>query len=219
MVVFNEVKQLTIKNIKIMKTQVVTIAAIIALAFGTVNVTNAATKHNAATVLENVSKINNIEVHGNVQVYVSDGTADQVKVYNDYYAENALVQSQNGTLRISSYAAEKLVVWVTVNELKSINVYDNAAVNSFGKLADIELNVNLFDSATANLNIDAYTADINVNDHAKANLTGAAGECNLTYAQAATVNQANFKADRFNKVVKSQAKRSEFDELIELANL
>ena len=89
-----------------MKTQVITIAAIIALAFGTVNVSNAATKHNTVTVLEKVSKINNIEVHGNVQVYVSDGPADQVKVYNDYYAENALVQSQNGTLRISSYKAE-----------------------------------------------------------------------------------------------------------------
>lgn len=201
-----------------MKTQVITIAAIIALAFGTVNV-NAATKHNAVTVLENVSKINNIEVHGNVQVYVSDGPADQVKVYNDYYAENALVQSQNGTLRISSYKAEKLVVWVTVNELKSINAYDNAEVSSFGKLAEIELNVNLFDNATANLNIDSYTADVNVNDHAKANLTGAASECNLTYAQAATVNHVSFTADRFNKVAKKQAHKSELDEMVSLANL
>jgi len=201
-----------------MKTQVITIAAIIALAFGTVNV-NAATKHNAATVLENVSKINNIEVHGNVQVYVSDGPADQVKVYNDYYAENALVQSQNGTLRISSYKAEKLVVWVIVNELKSINAYDNAEVSSFGKLAEIELNVNLFDNATANLNIDSYTADVNVNDHAKATLTGAASECNLTYAQAATVNHVNFTADHFNKSVKKEAKRSELDEMVALANL
>ncbi len=202
-----------------MKTQVITIAAIIALAFGTVNVSNAATKHNTVTVLEKVSKINNIEVHGNVQVYVSDGPADQVKVYNDYYAENALVQSQNGTLRISSYKAEKLVVWVTVNELKSINAYDNAEVSSFGKLAEIELNVNLFDNATANLNLDAYSADVNVNDHAKANLTGAASECNLTYAQAATVNHVNFTADHLNKSVKKEAKRSELDEMVALANL
>lgn len=202
-----------------MKTQVITIVAIVALAFGTVKVSNAATKHNTVTVLEKVSKINNIEVHGNVQVYVSDGPADQVKVYNDYYAENALVQSQNGTLRISSYKAEKLVVWVTVNELKSINVYDNAAVNSFGKLADIELNVNLFDNASANLNLDSYSADVNLNDHAKANLTGTATECNLTCTQAATVNHVNFIADHFNKVVKKQAQRSELDEMVALANL
>jgi len=140
-------------------------------------------------------------------------------VYNDYYAENALVQSQNGTLRISSYKAEKLVVWVTVNELKSINAYDNAEVSSFGKLAEIELNVNLFDNATANLNLDSYSADVNVNDHAKANLTGAADECNLTYAQAATVNHVNFTADHFNKVVKNETKRSELDEMVALANL
>lgn len=203
-----------------MKTQAITIVAIIALAFGTVNVSNAATKkHNVVTVLENVKNINNIEVHGNVQVYVSDGPADQVKVYNDYYAENALVQNQNGTLRISSYKAEKLVVWVTVNELKSINAYDNAEVSSFGKLSEIELGVNLFDNATANLNIDSYTADINVNDHAKATLTGAAGECNLAYSQSATVNHVSFTADHFNKVAKQQAHKSELDEMVALANL
>lgn len=202
-----------------MKTQVITIAAIVALAFGTVNVSNAAAKHSAATVLENVSKINNIEVHGNVQVYVSDGTADQVKVYNNYYAENALVQSQNGTLRISSYNNEKLIVWVTVNELRSINVYDNAQVKSFGKLSEMELNVNLYNNASADLNLDAYNAEVNVNDNAKAQLNGTASEFNLTYTQTATVNQSNLTTD--HKIVKNvkPTHKSDLDELDQLAAL
>ena len=205
-----------------MKTSIVTFLAVLVLAFGITNNSNAATVKNADdtyTVLNDISAINKIEVYGNVQLFISDGTADQVKVYNKYYSESARVQTVNGVLQIASYRAEKLVVWVTANELKSINAYDNAAVSSFGKLAEIELDVNLFDNATANLNIDSYTADVNVNDHAKATLTGASNECNLTYAQAATVNHVSFTANHFNKVAKPQAHKSELDEMVALANL
>jgi len=204
-----------------MKTKVLTIAAIIALAFGTANLSNAATVKNnndAAIVLTNVSKINKIEIHGNVEVYVSDGTEDQVKVYNHYYAENALVQSQNGVLRISSYKAEKLVVWVTAKDLQAISAYDNANVTSFGKLSEISLDVNLFNNATADLNLDAYNANINVNDHAKAQLTGIANQCELSYSTGSTVNHVNFTAAQFNTVVKNDNPSAK-DQLQELANL
>ena len=96
-----------------MKTTAFTLIAIAALAFGTVNYSNAATNNNkevVTTLATPDSKISDIEIHGNVEVYVSDGAADQIKVYNHYYNENALVQNVNGTLRISSYKAEKLVV-------------------------------------------------------------------------------------------------------------
>src|SRR4051812_16345812 len=98
-----------------MKTTFITIATIAALALG--NITKAATKSassskEVSTVLNNISGISKIEVHGNVELYVSDGTADQVKVYNHYYAESAVVQNQKGVLRIASYSSKKLVVWV-----------------------------------------------------------------------------------------------------------
>jgi len=202
-----------------MKTKVLTIAAIIALAFGTVNLSNAAPENNNnAAIVLSVSKINKIEVHGNVQVYVSDGSQDQVKVYNHYYSENALVQNENGTLRISSYKAEKLVVWVTANELQSISAYDNADVTSFGKLSEIELDVNLFNNASAKLNLDSYSANINVHDRAKAELTGTATECDVHYATTSTVNHAAFTADRYTQVAKNN-KPVVIDELQELANL
>ena len=221
MVVINEIDIQIIdnQNHKKMKTKVLTIAAIIALAFGTVNLSNAAPKKsNDAAIVLSVSKINKIEVHGNVQVYVSDGSQDQVKVYNHYYSENALVQNENGTLRISSYKAEKLVVWVTANELQSISAYDNADVTSFGKLSEIELDVNLFNSASAKLNLDSYSANINVNDRAKAELTGTATECDVHYATTSTVNHAAFTADRYTQVAKNN-KPVVIDELQELANL
>ncbi|GGH19706.1 hypothetical protein GCM10007352_31230 [Mucilaginibacter phyllosphaerae] len=152
-----------------------------------------------STVLTNISRINKIEIHGNVELYVSDGATDRVKVYNKYYAESALVQSQNGVLRISSYKNEKLVVWVTAADLQAITAYDNAAVKSFGNLARLDLEVNLYNTATANLKLDAYKATITVNDNAKATLTGNVNDYSLKYAQAANVDQKDFVAVNASK--------------------
>ncbi len=152
------------------------------------------TNEEAATVLTNISKINKIEIHGNVELYVSDGATDQVKVYNKYYSESALVQSKNGVLRISSYKNQKLVVWVTAADLQTINAYDNAEVRSFGKLEKLDLEVNLYNTATADLNVEAYKATVNVNDDAKVSLTGNINDYNLTCSHPANVSHKNFVA-------------------------
>jgi hypothetical protein len=212
--VFNnkkKTKTLTIKIIKTMKTQILTIATIFTLALGTVTSASATVKNNnekeVSTTLKNVSQINKIEIHGNVELYVSDGAADQVKVYNRYYAESALVQSQNGVLRISSYTDKKLVVWVTAADLRNITAYDNAEVKSFGNLSKIDLEVNLYNTASAQLNLDAYNANVNVNDRAKVNLSGNVNNYNLKHDQSATVNQTGLVALNVNnKVTNLQAK-------------
>lgn len=182
-----------------MKTKLFTIITTLVLVGGIASSTYASTNNNnnAATVLTDVSKISKIEIRGNVELYVSAGSADQVKVYNRYYAESALVQSQNGVLRISSYKAEKLVVWVTANDLRAISAYDNAQVKSFGKLSAIDLEVNLHNNATANLNLDTYNANVNVNDRAKIDLTGTTTLYNLNHTTATSVNNNNFTATTY----------------------
>jgi hypothetical protein len=112
------------------------------------------------------------------------------------------VQSKNGVLRISSYTPEKLVVWVTANDLRSISAYDNAEVKSFGDISKIEFNVDLHDNSSAKLNLDAFNANVTLTDHAKADLSGTATEYNLTRNIATSVNNYNFKANQFteNKV-------------------
>jgi hypothetical protein len=191
-----------------MKTTILTLATIATLALGLGNTTYAAGKKDSAkaaevsTVLTNVSAINKIEIRGNVEVFVSDGDADQVKVYNKYYEQSALVQSQNGVLRITSYADQKLVVWVKAADLRAITAYDNAEVKSFGKLSPIALNVSLHNNASANLNLDAYSANVTVADHATADLSGRADQFTLNHGVATSVNKFNFVADRstVNKV-------------------
>jgi len=185
-----------------MKTQIITIFAALVLTAGIAKANNAApVKNQTAIVLTDISAINKIEVHGNVEVYVSDGATDQVKVYNKYYSESALIQSKNGVLRITSYKAEKLIVWVTANDLREISAYDNAAVNSFGNLSKIELAIDLHNNATANLAIDAFSASLTVNDQAKATLTGNANEYALNCCNAQNVNQKNFVAAHTSKIL------------------
>jgi hypothetical protein len=201
-----------------MKTQFLTIATIFTLALGTVSSTYASVKTDKdenSTILKDVSNINKIEIRGNVELYVSDGSADQVKVYNKYYKENALVQSQDGVLRISSYADQKLVVWVTANDLRAITAYDNAEVKSFGNLSKINLDVTLNNTASAKLDLDAYKANITVNDRAKADLTGNITDYNLVQEQSASVNHTNLAAEN----VSSKTNPIAVQPKTELANL
>lgn len=130
-----------------------------------------------------------------MELYVLTGEKDQVTVSNNYYGENAYVQDQNGVLRISSYKAKKLVVYVTASDLNSITVYDNSIVKSDGKLALISLDVNLYNNAYAALKLDSYAANITVNDQAKADLTGNVTEYNSTYTSTSTINRAELVAE------------------------
>jgi hypothetical protein len=112
-----------------MKTQIITLLTVLALGAGTAATTYAApVKSGNAVVLTDVNDINQIEIRGNVELYISNGSTDQVKVYNKYYSENALVQSKSGLLRIANYTHEKLVVWVSAKDLRSVSAYDNSEV-------------------------------------------------------------------------------------------
>jgi len=171
-----------------MKTQIITLITALTLGAGTVTTQASPVKNENVTVLTGITAINKIEVLGNVILYVSDGVKDQVKVYNKYYSERALVQSSNGVLRITSYKAEKLVVWVTAADLRAISAYDNAEVKSFGNLSKIELDVDLHNNATAKLSIEAFSANVTVADQAKVNMSGTVDEYALKYNRAENVS-------------------------------
>ena len=136
-----------------MKTKILSLTLLLVVLAGfTKNTYAAASAGSNYTVLNDIKAINKIEVRGNVELFISDNSVEQVKVYNKYYSENALVQYNNGTLRITSYNVEKLIVWVSADDLRAVSVYDNAEIRSFGKLSKIEFDVDLHNNAFANLN-------------------------------------------------------------------
>ena len=176
-----------------MKTKILSVITMLVVVLGLTKSTYAnSSTIDAFTLLNDISTINKIEVHGNVELYISDATQDQVKVYNKYYAERALVQSKNGVLSIASYTNEKLVVWVSAADLRSVSVFDNSSVKSFGKLSKIEFNVDLHNNAVASLNLDAFSTTLTVKDNAKADLKGATEELNLNRAIQSNVKSNNF---------------------------
>ena len=164
------------------------------IAISATSFAHATTNNNVITVLSNIGNINKIEARGNVEVLISTGEKDEAVVSNNYYAENAFIQNVNGVLRISSYKGEKLVVYVTVNDLRSITAYDNAVVKSEGRLSAIALDVNLYDSAYAGLNLDNYATTINVSNQAKADLSGNVVDYDVTYGNSSTINRTNLVA-------------------------
>ena len=177
-----------------MKTRIVTLITLLTIVLG-ISVSNAATRtDNTVTQTPVVVAINNIhkiEASGNVEVYVTNGDKDQVKVYDKYYAKNALVQDKDGVLRIASYTGEKLVVLVTVSNLQAITAYDNATIKSYGKLSLIDLTLVLNNQASAQLNFDALNADITLNNRATARLSGSVIDYSLAYSRTSTLNKAN----------------------------
>lgn len=176
-----------------MKTKILSVITMFIVVLGLTKSTYAnSLTIDAFTVLNDISTINKIEVHGNVELYISDATQDQVKVYNKYYAERALVQTKNGVLSIASYTNEKLVVWVSAANLRSVSVFDNSSVKSFGKLSKIEFNVDLHNNAVASLNLDAFSTTVTVKDHAIAELKGATEELNLNRAIQSNVISNSF---------------------------
>jgi hypothetical protein len=108
-----------------------------------------------------------------------------------------LVQSSKGVLRIASYSNEKLVVWVTANDLRAISAYDNAEVKSFGKLSAIDLDVNLSNNATAKLDLDTYNTNVNVSNNAKIELAGTTEVYSLNHNLQSSVNNNNFTATTY----------------------
>jgi hypothetical protein len=148
-------------------------------------------------VLNDIKNISKIEVRGNVQLFISNSQTEQVNVYNKYYAETALVQGSNGVLRISSYTAEKLVVWVSLNNLNSVSAYDNAEISTFGTFSAIDFNLDLHDNASARLNLNAYNANLNLADQAKIDLNGNATDLSVIHSAGSTVNSYSFEAEHY----------------------
>jgi len=170
-----------------------TIFTIIAASIATLS--TSAFASTTVTTLPAIGSFNKIEVHGNVELVVANGEKNNVEVNNNYYAENAVVQNNEGTLRIASYNNEKLTVYVTANDLRSIEAFDNATVKSDGRLSAIQMEVSLHNNAYAALNLDSFAAELTVDNNAKADLTGNVTEYAFNHTASAVINQKGLVAE------------------------
>jgi len=140
-----------------------------------------------------------IEVHGNVHLHLLSGEKNGVEMKGTYFNHNALLQVENGVLRITCYRTECLDVWVTVYDLSEIAAYDNVLVDTYGKLSLIDLSVELFNKAKADLNLDCFATHIKLNDNSLADISGTAEESDLAVNYASTLNSTGFFAGKLSR--------------------
>lgn len=179
------------------------IKSLVALVLTTITLSASAFAANE-TVLTDVKSFNKIKVSGNVEVILVQGTTESVKVYDNYYSKNALVQERNGELSISSYAPEKLTVVVNFTKLSAVNATDNATISSFGKIATLSLDVKLSNNAQANLDVNAINLNSNIEGRADLSLEGTAMVHNASMESLAKVTMDNFSAGSTSIAAKNQ---------------
>jgi len=147
------------------------------------------------TVLGEVKKVNKINVSGNVELILVQSADESVKVYDNYFSKNALVQQKNGELRISSFNKKTLTVVVYVSNLNEISASNNATVRTVGKFSTLDLDVNLKDNATAKLNTNTISLSTNVSGNANLTLTGSTTAYDAVLGNIAKVNTDQFVAE------------------------
>lgn len=147
-----------------------------------------------ATVISTVKHINKIAVSGNVELILIQDAADHVKVYNDYYAHNAMIQEQNGLLRISSFNRNKLTVVVHVKNLTSLELEDKSTVKTYGSFYLLDLAINLRDQAKADINANTTNLTTSVSGDSELKLAGTTETYAATMNDAADVNMEGFIA-------------------------
>lgn len=150
---------------------------------------------NNVTVLTQVKNINKIVVSGNVEILLIQAPVESVRVYDSYYAKNALVQQQNGELRISSFEKQTLTVAVYVRELSTIELGDNSSVKTYGKVNFLSLDVILKDSAKADINANTINLTTSVKDNANLALSGSTTDHYAVLSASAKMNMDQFKAE------------------------
>lgn len=180
-----------------MKTSIKTLfaAALTTIILGTASVAaNANENNNSFTNLTSVKNISKIKISGNVKLILIQDGNESVQVYDNYYAKNALVQQQNGELRISSFDKEALTVIAHVNNVSSIEASNTSSIKTSGNFNLLNLNVILNDSATADIKANTVNLNTNINGTGNLTLSGSTENYNAVLGSVAKVSMNDFTA-------------------------
>ena len=158
----------------------------------------AAEPEKTSTVLPAIKNISKIAVSGNVELILIQDVTDHVKVYNDYYANNALVQEKDGVLQISSFNREKLTVMVHVKNLSALEVKDKSTVKTYGSFYLLNLDIALRDQAKADIDVNTIMLTTKVSGDAQLNLAGSTDVYAAQLKDGADLNMESFVAENSN---------------------
>ncbi|RDC56806.1 hypothetical protein DU508_06270 [Pedobacter chinensis] len=170
-------------------------AALTTIILGTASVTSNANENNSYyTKLTSVKNITKIKISGNVKLVLVQDAKESVEVYDNYFSKNALVQEQNGELRISSFTTEPLTVIAHVNNLSVIEASNTSSVKTSGNFNLLNLNVVLNDEASADINANTVNLKTNINGTSSLALSGSTENYTAVLGSVAKVKMNDFTA-------------------------
>lgn len=181
---------------KDMKTLIKTLfAAVMTIIVGvsaaaTTSFANEGTK--GSLVLADTSDYSMLKISGNVKVYLRQGSRNRVYIEFAEDRDRISFKRRGPKLLIHSTAPEAVVVFVTVKDLKRVELCDQASVGSQGSLNFPIFQVLLKDQAEANLKIcagDLYTV---VNDQAMLKLSGSSDNHTIMKGKFSTLKLQHF---------------------------
>lgn len=198
-VLYSKQQQKDLKKLKytVMTTSIKTLfaAALTTIILGTASVAANANENNSNyTNITSVKNISKIKISGNVKLILVQDAKESVQVYDNYYAKNALVQQQDGELRISSFTKEALTVIAHVNNLSAIEASNISSVKTAGNFNLLNLDVVLNDGATADIKANTVNLNTSINGASSLVLSGSTESYSAVLGAVAKVNTNNFTA-------------------------
>jgi hypothetical protein len=170
-------------------------AALTTIILATASVAANANENNSNyTNITSVKNISKIKISGNVKLILVQDAKESVQVYDNYYAKNALVQQQDGELRISSFTKEPLTVIAHVNNLSTIEASNISSVKTAGNFNLLNLDVVLNDGATADIKANTVNLNTSINGASSLVLSGSTENYSAVLGALAKVNTNDFTA-------------------------
>jgi osmotically-inducible protein OsmY len=190
-----------------MKLRITKMLALTVLAFVVIIITSsgkgkAAEKAVAPTEYKKVKNIFKIVVEGNVDLYITQGIEENLKVYDRKQAD---VQLNNGVLQISSFRKERLAVAVTIKNLSAIEASGTAKVRSMNEISTVNLEIQLDGHADAKIEAQAISISSYLSGQAKLELSGESENQHLGLSGAAQYEASRFAAQTRSMTVSQGA--------------
>lgn len=180
---------------KISKTLALTVWAFVVIIISSSNKAKAAERIETLPGSKVIKHISKIVVEGNVNVFITQGVKEDIKVDDN---KHAYVQFKHGVLYISSFEKQRLSVSLTVNNLSAIVAGGEAIVRSMNELSSIDLDIQLNDNAFAQIEAQAVNITSSLAGESKLELAGESDNQHLNLS-----GDSQFQANRFTTLNRS----------------
>mgnify|MGYP003296342079 CR=1 FL=1 len=179
-----------------------TVLAFVVIIISSSNKGKAAEKAVAPTEFKKVKDIYKIVVKGNVDLYITQGDEESLKVYDGNPAD---VKLENGILSISSSRNQRLAVSVTVINLSTIEASGTSRVRTMNEISTVNLDLQFNDQADGQIEAKAISISSLLSDQAKLELSGESESQHLGLSGAAQYEASRFTAQNRSIVVSQGA--------------